>query len=71
MENSQLFVNLLILSALTLPLKAWALWRAARNDQKWWFVAFMVINTLGVLELTYLFYFSNPKSSKKPKPEKD
>ena len=70
--DSQLLTNILILSLLTLPLKGWALWRSARNEQKPWFIAFLVINTLGIMELTYLFYFSGQKKSKHKKeaPEK-
>jgi hypothetical protein len=44
-----------------LPLIAWsvtwkglALWKAAKNDSKPWFVALLVINTLGILEILYL-----------------
>jgi len=62
---SPLIQAILLLTIVTLPLKIVSLWRAARNDQKWWFGAILVINTIGVLELTYLFYFSKPKKKKK------
>jgi hypothetical protein len=62
---SPLIQAILLLTLVTLPLKIISLWRAARNDQKWWFGAILVINTIGVLELTYLFYFSKPKKQKK------
>ena len=32
-----------------------ALWKAAGLRQKSWFVAMLVINTLGILEIIYLF----------------
>lgn len=35
--------------------KGAALWRAAQLRQKYWFVALLVINTLGILEIIYLF----------------
>jgi methionyl-tRNA synthetase len=35
-------------------LKGLALWRAGRNDQRGWFVALLLVNTLGILELIYL-----------------
>ena len=38
----------------TLVLKGFALWRAGRNGHKGWFVALLVINSLGILETTYL-----------------
>ena len=41
--------------------KGWALWRAARNGSKWWFVALLIINTAGILEIIYIFFFSGMK----------
>jgi len=37
--------------------KGWALWRAARNEQKIWFGALLVVNTVGLLEIVYLLFF--------------
>jgi methionyl-tRNA synthetase len=48
----------------TLPWKGVALWRAAKNDHKGWFVALLVLNTLGILEILYIFVFSKKKSVK-------
>jgi len=45
----------------TLPWKGVALWRAAKNSQKKWFIALLGVNTLAVLEIIYIFYFSKPK----------
>ena len=42
--------------------KGLALWRAARNGSRIWFVAIMLINTLGILEILYLFVFGKPKA---------
>jgi len=41
----------------TLFWKGWALWRAAKNDQKIWFGCLLVINLLGLLEIAYLLFF--------------
>lgn len=38
--------------------KGLGLWRAAQNKQKYWFVAILILNTIGVLEILYLFVFS-------------
>jgi hypothetical protein len=38
--------------------KGFALWRAAKNQDKGWFIALLVINTLGLLEIFYIFVFS-------------
>jgi len=45
----------------TIPWKGVALWKAAKNNHKWWFVALLVINTLGILEILYIFIFSKRK----------
>jgi len=39
----------------TLPWKGWALWLAARRKEKWWFIAILVLNTLAILEIIYIF----------------
>lgn len=41
--------------------KGWALWRAAKNNSKGWFIALLVVNTLGILEILYIFVFSKKK----------
>ena len=38
--------------------KGLALWRAARQEQKWWFVGLLVVNTIGILEILYIYIFS-------------
>jgi Family of unknown function (DUF5652) len=55
-------IPLVVVIALwTIILKGYALWHAARNTQKWWFIALLVINTLGILEIIYLIWY-RPKS---------
>lgn len=57
MEKNLLLI--LIAAAIwTIPWKGLALWRAARNNQKIWFIVFLVLNTLAVLEILYIFIFS-------------
>jgi len=41
--------------------KGLALWRAAQKESKWRFIAILVFNTVGILEILYLFVFSKPK----------
>ena len=51
-------IPLIIVVALwTVIIKGYALWHAARNSQKGWFIALLVINTLGILEVIYLIWF--------------
>ena len=54
-------IAVLALTAWTLVWKGLALWHAARVEQKQWFVAVLVLNTLGILEIVYLFVFSKDK----------
>jgi len=39
----------------TLVWKGLALWHAARRQERWWFLALLIINTMGILEIVYLF----------------
>jgi len=49
--------------------KALALWKAARKKSVPWFVVLTVINTVGILDILYLFIFSEC-CKKKPAQEK-
>ena len=51
-----------VLAIWVLIWKGIALWKASQNKSKKWFVALLVLNTLGILEITYIFYFSKKKS---------
>jgi len=55
----------LIIVAIEFFLKGLALYRSARNGQNYWFVALLVINTVGILPLIYLIWFSNKVTSVK------
>lgn len=45
----------------TIPWKGVALWKSARNGSKPWFIALLIINTVGILEIIYIFCFSKKK----------
>lgn len=38
--------------------KGLALWKAARDGSKTWFVILLIVNTLGILEILYIYVFS-------------
>jgi len=42
----------------TMVWKGIALWRAGRNGHLVWFIVIFIINTLGILEIIYIFAFS-------------
>lgn len=38
--------------------KGWALWRAAQKSDKAWFIVLLLVNSLGILPIAYIFVFS-------------
>ena len=38
--------------------KGWALWKSARAGDKTWFVVLLIVNSLGILPIFYIFVFS-------------
>ncbi len=59
---SQHWLAIVAIAAWTLPWKGVALWRAANLRDKKWFVALLVVNTLGILEILYIFVVSKRSS---------
>ncbi|HEY4490256.1 MAG TPA: DUF5652 family protein [Candidatus Paceibacterota bacterium] len=53
LQNPVLFSVLLIW---TLIWKAIGLWKSARLSHKWWFISIFFLNTLGVLEIGYIYF---------------
>lgn len=43
--------------------KGIALWKAARNTHKAWFVIMLLVNTVGILEIIYIFGFGKKSLS--------
>lgn len=59
-ENLPLLIALLVWSL------AWtglALWKAARRSDKLWFIVLLILNTIGLLEIFYIFFFSKRDSA--------
>lgn len=48
---------IILIALWTVLIKGYALWHAARGGQKGWFIALLIINTLGILEVIYLIWF--------------
>jgi hypothetical protein len=51
-------IELIFILVWSLLWKGVALWIAARKGTKTWFIALLIINTMGILELAFIFYFS-------------
>jgi Family of unknown function (DUF5652) len=49
---------LALLIVWVLPWKGWALWKAAKMGSKKWFIAILILNTLAILDILYIFIFS-------------
>jgi hypothetical protein len=47
-------ILILILAIWTIPWKGYALWLAAKRNQKGWFIVLLIVNTLGILEIFYI-----------------
>lgn len=50
------FILLFVLMAAIVALKGYALWNAAKRGETAWFVVLLLINTMGILELIYLYF---------------
>lgn len=59
-QNNWILVGL---TMWVLPWKGWALWKAAKLGSKKWFIAILILNTLAILDILYIFVFSK-KSEK-------
>ncbi|MFA6981496.1 MAG: DUF5652 family protein [Patescibacteria group bacterium] len=55
LQNPAIFYALI---AWSLVWKGVALWKSARANQRGWFVALLVVNTIGILEMIYIFLVS-------------
>ena len=55
----------ILIMAWSLLWKGLALWHAAKREEKKWFVALLILNTLGILEIIYLFWIVKIKLGKR------
>jgi len=53
-----------VMTIWTLAWKGVALWKAAKNNEKYWYVALLVINTVGILEILYIFFFDKKREKR-------
>jgi len=55
----------IVLAAIwTIIWKGIALWKSAKNNDKAWFIVLLIVNTLGILEIFYIYVFSKRPSKK-------
>lgn len=53
----------------SLAWKGLGLWKSAKNNHQWWFIALLISNTLGILDLIYIFIFGKKKEFSEKKAE--
>jgi len=53
LTNNLVFLTILVLWVL--PWKGYSLWTAAKRSHKGWFVALLILNTFGILDIIYIF----------------
>jgi len=61
LSNPWIALAFTFLAIWTIVWKGTALWKAARNNSNIWFIILLIVNTLGILEIIYIFFFSDKK----------
>lgn len=56
---------LVALGVWSLIWKGFALWKSAKKDQMYWFIAILVLNTAGLLPIAYLIYLKYSEKAEK------
>ena len=67
---SQLGIPIWLFAIILVWIVIWkllAMWKSARNNHIAWFLVIAIINTVGILEILYIYVFS--KMGKKPEKE--
>jgi methionyl-tRNA synthetase len=64
-QPAAVFIPVILVAIIwTIVIKGYALWIAARSGQKGWFIALLIVNTLGLLELVYIIWFRRTPPAK-------
>jgi len=58
MDQALLDILILLVLLWTLPWKGVALWKASKKNHLIWFIVLLIVNTLAILEILYIFWFS-------------
>ncbi|MDW7732636.1 MAG: DUF5652 family protein [Methanolobus sp.] len=60
-QSTGFWALILIIAIWEIIWKGIGLWKAARNEQKYWFIAMLILNTAGILPILYIFVFQEGK----------
>lgn len=64
-SNSVAVFLIVVIGIWSLVWKGMALWKSAGKKQLVWFIVFIFINTVGILEILYIYVFSKMDFSSK------
>jgi methionyl-tRNA synthetase len=64
-----LYILLIIISIWSIVWKGIALYKSARQQHIIWFVVLLIINTVGILEILYIYIFSEMGNKSKSSPK--
>lgn len=59
--NTIEIIILIILIIWSIIWKGKALWIASKKDKAIWFIVLLIVNTLGILDILYIYVFSKEK----------
>lgn len=59
-----------IIAVWSLVWKGLALWKSSKKNHLIWFIVLLIVNTLGILEILYIFLFSKMSLKNKAKAKK-
>ena len=66
-STTAVIILIAIISIWTLVWKGLALWKSANKKSIPWFIVLLILNTVGILEILYIFVFSKISFKKKTK----
>ena len=55
------FIILLVTVLWILPWKIYSLWTASKRGDKIWFIVLIIVNTVGILDIIYVFAIAKKK----------
>ena len=62
----QMMTVLILLAVWSIPWKAVALWKAARRGSLAWFIVLLIVNTVAILDIIYIFAIAPKKPETTP-----
>ena len=63
-------VLVFVIAIWTLVWKGLALWKSARKSHMIWFIVLLIVNTIGILDILYIYIFSKWGEKREAKPVK-